>query len=783
MNRQIIARESMINSTVKYLLILFGIWPDISYVVLCRVYWSMSLTIILVWQYQYLLVHFYTNDLFDLMDWFSTFIGFMKLFFKIVVFWWNQRIFNRILKIMAEDWKNCANSDIEMSKAVNNAKISDYIANAMISLHTLAVLFYGIGIMLDDVDLTDPTIEIPHIYKIEFPFNIKTQSTYKFVLFTEMIQLIISSWVMGIINTMLLILTIHIGGQIDILCCWLTELVSVEDTNNNRTKMMEKIIQKHQKIIYFTENIENLYTFIALMQFATNVLMICLLGFLIITALGNPDATGKIMRSLSLYSVTNVETFIFCYAGEYLINKSKAIGYAAYDTAWYDMEPKQCRILLFIILRSQKQLTLTIGKLMDLSLQRFASVTNTRVLMKNIKVIARKSTINCMVKYLLILYGIWPNTLCALSCKVFWSVSLAIIQVYHCRYLLVHFYSNDVFDLMDCFSTFIGFIKLFFKIIVFWWKQEIFNRILKSMTEDWKDCANNDIEMRKAISNANLSHYIANAIIGLHTVAVLFYGIGIILNNVDLTDTTIQIPHIYKIEFPFNIQTQSTYKFVLITELIQLTMSSWGMGVINALLLVLALDNPNAMEKIMRSLSYYSVTNLEAFIFCYAGEYLINKSKAIGNAAYDTSWYSMEPKHCRILLFIILRSQKQLTLTIGKMMNLSLQQFANALDNPNAMEKIMRSLLYFSVTNLEAFIFCYAGEYLINKSKAIGNAAYDTSWYNMELKQCRIILFIILRSQKQLILTTGKMMNLSLQQFVNIMSSAGSYISVLLAMQ
>lgn len=107
--------------------------------------------------------------------------------------------------------------------------------------------------------------------------------------------------------------------------------------------------------------------------------------------------------------MTNIEAFIFCYAGEYLSNKvgdnynnlkilykimikfkklrhvckiflhlyfyqSKSIGLAAYNIAWYELEPEYSRILLFIILRAQKQLTLTVGKMTDLSLRCFASV-------------------------------------------------------------------------------------------------------------------------------------------------------------------------------------------------------------------------------------------------------------------------------------------------------------------------------------------------------------------------------------------------------------------------
>ncbi|KAL0134053.1 hypothetical protein PUN28_001140 [Cardiocondyla obscurior] len=138
--------------------------------------------------------------------------------------------------------------------------------------------------------------------------------------------------------------------------------------------MTNKIIRKHQKVISFSEYIEDLYTYIALVQFTSNTVLICSLGFLIVTAIGSPDATEHIVRSLLFYTVTNLEAFIFCFAGEYLKNKSKAIGNAAYNSAWYEMKPENSRNLIFLILRAQKQLTLTVGKIMDLSLESFTSI-------------------------------------------------------------------------------------------------------------------------------------------------------------------------------------------------------------------------------------------------------------------------------------------------------------------------------------------------------------------------------------------------------------------------
>ncbi|XP_050458058.1 odorant receptor 13a-like [Cataglyphis hispanica] len=369
-------QKTTINRTTKFMLILFGIWPGISYITLCRIFWAVTIVIVLLCHYLYFLKHYHSVDIFDLMDCFSSFMGFLKLMINVIFFWLNQRIFNETLTMMTEDWNDCAKSNIEMQKAINKEKTSNRIANTIMTFHTVAPFLYSIGIILANVDVTDPTIQLPHIYKVEVPFSINTQRTYRAVLIVELIHLIMCSWGLGNLNALLVTLILHIGGQINILHCWLIELVFKKNKLESIAITIEKIIRKHQKIIYFAKNIENLYTYIAFMQFVSNTIMICLIGFLIITAFGDSNATEKIVKAVSYYSVTNIEAFIFCYAGEYLINKSKTIGLAAYNIAWYELEPEYSRILLFIIMRTQKQLTLTVGKMTDLSLQCFASIMN-----------------------------------------------------------------------------------------------------------------------------------------------------------------------------------------------------------------------------------------------------------------------------------------------------------------------------------------------------------------------------------------------------------------------
>lgn len=51
-----------------------------------------------------------------------------------------------------------------------------------------------------------------------------------------------------------------------------------------------------------------------------------------------------------------------------------SISDAIYESLWYNVSPNDSRILLFMMLRCQKRLTITAGKIIDLTLNGFASV-------------------------------------------------------------------------------------------------------------------------------------------------------------------------------------------------------------------------------------------------------------------------------------------------------------------------------------------------------------------------------------------------------------------------
>lgn len=117
-----------------------------------------------------------------------------------------HRTFDKILTMMAEDWNDCTKSDIEMHETVNKAKISHHITNVVMTFHIICPVLYGMNIILANVDVTDQTVELPHIFKMEIPFNINTQCTYKIVLIVELMHLVICTVSLGVINVLVLIL-------------------------------------------------------------------------------------------------------------------------------------------------------------------------------------------------------------------------------------------------------------------------------------------------------------------------------------------------------------------------------------------------------------------------------------------------------------------------------------------------------------------------------------------------------------------------------------------------
>ncbi|CAD1476407.1 unnamed protein product, partial [Heterotrigona itama] len=166
---------------------------------------------------------------------------------------------------------------------------------------------------------------------------------------------------------------LHVASQIDIVCDKLAETLNNHNEQQSRIIIIKNLIVKHQRIINLSENIENVFTFISLLQFFFNIVVICFVSFLLVTSLNSEQASRMIAKCFPYYITVNFEALILCYTGEYLSSKSENIGWIVYNSNWYELSIYETRALLLLILRSQKPLNLTVGKFMNLSLETFAN--------------------------------------------------------------------------------------------------------------------------------------------------------------------------------------------------------------------------------------------------------------------------------------------------------------------------------------------------------------------------------------------------------------------------
>lgn len=107
---------------------------------------------------------------------------------------------------MAEDWRDSSSDDVALREATSKAKLVGRICNGMIILHTVGALLYVIDSFMADVDPNDRTIELPFIMKMEYPFVIDTRRTYRLVLVSQSVFVVVCSWGACLFNALILTL-------------------------------------------------------------------------------------------------------------------------------------------------------------------------------------------------------------------------------------------------------------------------------------------------------------------------------------------------------------------------------------------------------------------------------------------------------------------------------------------------------------------------------------------------------------------------------------------------
>ncbi|XP_011867944.1 PREDICTED: uncharacterized protein LOC105562052, partial [Vollenhovia emeryi] len=78
-------------------------------------------------------------------------------------------------------------------------------------------------------------------------------------------------------------------------------------------------------------------------------------------------------------------------------------------------------------------------------------------------------------------------------------------------------------------------------------------------------------------------------------------------------------------------------------------------------------------------------------------------------------------------------------------------------------------------------LYCAVGEILVAQCDGIYEAACKYKWYKLEPTKARNIMIIMMRANKSLCLSAGKLFPMTMSTFCNLLKTSAGYISVLLA--
>ncbi|KAL2738912.1 odorant receptor 63a-like isoform X2 [Vespula squamosa] len=280
----------------------------------------------------------------------------------------------------------------------------------------------------------------------------------------------------------------------------------------------------------------------------------------------------------------------------------------------------------------------------------------------------KEKSISAPIEFGLRLIGLWPNYTYAIFHRIIWTITMIFVLFFEYVYVVMHIKTDELPDLMDSLTITLSNSLLFVKLIILWFNDRAFEDILIMIIEDYDK--NEEINDRERMNNkVILSQRFASCTIILYSTTVILFSISVIF-------APERVP-VLKMELPFDAMRSPIYELVSILQFIQELIFASTSGLLNGLIVTLSFDSDQGSVILAKTLPYYTVVNLEAFVLCFAGEYLTSKGKAIGEAAYTCTWYELRPNESRYFLLLILRSQKRLTITIGKFMDLSLECFTN----------------------------------------------------------------------------------------------------------
>ncbi|XP_072747259.1 uncharacterized protein [Anoplolepis gracilipes] len=292
------------------------------------------------------------------------------------------------MKHMEKDWQNVQDAN-DRRIMLDRAKAGRYILICTILFLFTSGFTYRLiqpivrgKIVVNENVTIRPLVQGNYFVFFDPQHSPAYEIVFSMHLFTGIVIYVIKASVCGVTA----LFAMHACGQLEMLAAWLEDL-SNEDQWSKKShaaaRRLVAIIMRHIRLRRFLHRIQVLVGEMCFIEIIGSTLILCLLGYYVITGWERNDALSFLTYAIMLTSFT-FNIFILCYIGEILSSQGSKLYITCCTIDWYWLPSKQARYLILVIAMANYSTKLTAGKVIDLSFSSFGGVIRTAMTYLNL---------------------------------------------------------------------------------------------------------------------------------------------------------------------------------------------------------------------------------------------------------------------------------------------------------------------------------------------------------------------------------------------------------------
>ncbi|XP_058805760.1 uncharacterized protein LOC131672513 [Phymastichus coffea] len=336
-----------------------------------------------------------------LMDNLSDMLTQVLILIKMFFVWKNKRILDEIMKDLLEDWNSKELPDewlilARICRTFFTIDISMYLPSCTLYYIDSAFSYFG-------KPIENRKLLLPSFY----PFSYHHSPVFEGIFIIQGIQC--TMLIIADVVTQSLLVTLvrnsftwyikclkcspcfyfilfrqilHVSAQINLLksnvCIYSNNFKVINGNSTEQLYHIRHVVQQHLKVLRLIEKIDTIYSNVSFFQISFSSLIICVTGYVIVTAMESSDLILLMKFILFIFAML-LQVFSFCFIGQYLQNRGESIISALYSCLWYKAPPNEIKSVMLVLSKAQASLKLTGGRIFQLSINTFVKILKTSV--------------------------------------------------------------------------------------------------------------------------------------------------------------------------------------------------------------------------------------------------------------------------------------------------------------------------------------------------------------------------------------------------------------------